>query len=161
MTKPNTSIDLLRMIDPSGGLLSCWSYIGKRWHKAGYGYPKKNQKPILAHRWSYEHHYNVSLTPDIVIRHTCDNPACCNPLHLLSGTQVDNVQDAVKRKRMRYSAVTPFTKKQLIEMKKLRQQGLTQQKISDIYGCSQVTISHWEKKNWQMNPTTKTKVKTF
>jgi transcriptional regulator with XRE-family HTH domain len=46
-------------------------------------------------------------------------------------------------------------------MKKLRQQGLTQQKISDIYGCSQVTISHWEKKNWQMNPTTKTKVKTF
>ena len=78
-------------------------------------------------------------------------------MHLLSGTQVDNVQDAVKRKRMRYSAVTPFTKEQLIEMKKLRQQGLTQQKISDIYGCSQVTISHWEKKNWQMNPTTKTK----
>ena len=47
MTKANTSIELLQMIDPFGGLFSCWNYVGKRWHKDGYGYPKRNQKLIL------------------------------------------------------------------------------------------------------------------
>jgi DNA-binding transcriptional regulator YiaG len=158
MTRPNTSVDLLKMIDPSGGLFSCWPYIGKRWHKAGYGYPKRNQKAILAHRWSYEHHYNVVLTPAVVIRHTCDNPACCNPLHLLPGTQADNVRDAIERNRMRHVSRTLFTQENLNEMKKLRSQGMSQQKIADIYGCSQVTISHWQKKNWKIKSTIKTKL---
>jgi len=148
MTKANTSVDLLGMIDPSGGLSSCWPYVGKRWHKDGYGYPKRNQKPVLAHRWSYEHHYGVSLTPKIVIRHACDNPACCNPLHLLPGTQADNVQDAVKRNRMRCNPKRLFNLEQLNNMKQLRASGMSQQKIADLYGCNQVTISYWEKQGW-------------
>jgi hypothetical protein len=38
-----------------------------------------------------------------VVRHTCDNPPCCNPAHLLSGTQVDNSYDAIHRGRARRS----------------------------------------------------------
>jgi hypothetical protein len=148
MTKANTSIDLLGMIDPSGGLSSCWPYVGKRWHRDGYGYPKRNQKPILAHRWSYEHHYNYCLNPCIVIRHTCDNPACCNPLHLLPGTQADNVQDAINRNRMRRKPRRIFTLEQLNQMKELRTTGMSQQKIADLYQCSQNAISYWEARNW-------------
>lgn len=33
-------------------------------------------------------------------RHTCDNPPCVNPEHLLEGTQADNVADAVARGRV-------------------------------------------------------------
>jgi hypothetical protein len=34
-------------------------------------------------------------------RHTCDIPLCCNPDHIVEGTQADNVQDCVKRHRRR------------------------------------------------------------
>lgn len=36
-----------------------------------------------------------------VVRHTCDNPPCCNPAHLLAGTQADNSYDAIRRGRAR------------------------------------------------------------
>jgi len=144
MTKANTSVDLLGMIDPSGGLYSCWPYIGRRWHRDGYGYPKRNQKGILAHRWSYEHHYDVELTPKTVIRHKCDNPACCNPLHLMPGSQADNINDMHQRKRWKPGrhplTLNEKTVSQIIE---LRRQGLSQDKIASIVGCSQPTVGKY------------------
>lgn len=37
-----------------------------------------------------------------VVRHTCDNRKCINPDHLLSGTQAENIQDAIDRKRFKW-----------------------------------------------------------
>jgi hypothetical protein len=34
-----------------------------------------------------------------MVRHSCDNPPCCNPSHLLEGTQLDNMGDAASRGR--------------------------------------------------------------
>lgn len=34
-----------------------------------------------------------------VVRHTCDNPRCINPHHLVGGTQIDNVRDCKERGR--------------------------------------------------------------
>lgn len=36
---------------------------------------------------------------DLIIRHTCDRPQCCNPAHLLIGTPLDNARDKVERGR--------------------------------------------------------------
>lgn len=33
------------------------------------------------------------------IRHTCDNPRCINPEHLIAGTQADNMRDMDSRGR--------------------------------------------------------------
>ncbi len=39
--------------------------------------------------------------PDgLFVRHTCDNPPCCNPAHLLIGTAADNTHDAIERDRL-------------------------------------------------------------
>jgi hypothetical protein len=35
----------------------------------------------------------------MVIRHKCDNPACCNIEHLEIGTPLDNVNDMIERGR--------------------------------------------------------------
>lgn len=51
---------------------------------------------VLAHRVAFftEHGW----WPEAV-RHTCDTPPCCNPKHLLPGTQADNVKDRDDRER--------------------------------------------------------------
>lgn len=36
----------------------------------------------------------------MVVRHSCDNPACINVEHLLGGTYQDNTQDALDRGRL-------------------------------------------------------------
>jgi len=46
--------------------------------------------------------YGLATGEDItgkVIRHTCDNPLCINPDHLVAGTVKDNVNDMDKRGR--------------------------------------------------------------
>jgi len=52
-----------------------------------------------AHRAAYMLHHRVDLTPEQVVRHRCDNPACANPAHLDIGTHADNVADRVLRGR--------------------------------------------------------------
>lgn len=39
----------------------------------------------------------------LVVRHTCDNPGCCNPDHLLLGTHADNVSDKYERGRANHA----------------------------------------------------------
>lgn len=44
------------------------------------------------------HYLRTGEWPEVV-RHTCDNPRCVNPEHLIGGTQKDNVQDMLDRGR--------------------------------------------------------------
>lgn len=67
----------------------------------GYGRLSINGKMQYAHRVAYCEHNGVSLA-DIkgkMVRHTCDNPPCVNPEHLIIGTALQNVHDMVERKR--------------------------------------------------------------
>lgn len=66
----------------------------------------------LLHRLVYcEAH---AVTPESirgkVVRHTCDNPRCINPEHLIIGTQADNMRDMVERGRQASGSRLPQTK---------------------------------------------------
>jgi hypothetical protein len=76
----------------------CWLWQrGKQ--SGGYGQVKVGKKQCKAHRIAFELFYGVTLTPEINLLHSCDNPPCCNPFHLREGTKKENVQDSIDRKR--------------------------------------------------------------
>ena len=81
----------------------CWEWQGNE-HRQGYGFFKvggRAGKNMLAHRVSYIHFHEAILTPDIKLRHKCDNPSCVHPLHVVEGTQGDNVRDMAQKGRHR------------------------------------------------------------
>jgi len=57
----------------------------------------KIRKTILAHRAAWIVTNGPLPTKQgfhgAVVMHLCDNPACCNPLHLTVGTQKENIRD--------------------------------------------------------------------
>ena len=76
---------------------NCWLWRGAK-DKNGYGMITRNGSTVKAHRVSYEVHWGESLETYHCL-HRCDNPSCVNPNHLFSGTNLDNVQDKVKKGR--------------------------------------------------------------
>jgi hypothetical protein len=76
----------------------CWLWkAGKT--SAGYGAFYVQRRQILAHRLAIELHTGTAVPKGVVVRHKCDNPACVNPSHLVTGSQRDNVHDAITRGR--------------------------------------------------------------
>lgn len=75
----------------------CWEFVGRR-ERFGYGGFTHNKKKMGAHRFSYMV-FHGPIPANLVIRHRCDNPACVNPHHLETGTQLDNIMDRVLRGR--------------------------------------------------------------
>ena len=78
----------------------CWEWQGAT-VAAGYGCVRVHGKLYLNHRVSYEYHHGP-IPEGLIVRHTCDNPPCFNPDHLLVGTHADNARDKVERGRHHY-----------------------------------------------------------
>ena len=60
-----------------------------------------HRRTIKAYQFIYEL-LNGPIQSGLVIRHTCDNPNCVNPNHLLSGTHLDNKTDSTSKMRHAY-----------------------------------------------------------
>lgn len=75
----------------------CWNWKLSKNNK-GYGLARVDGKLMTAHRLSYVVY--VDQIPDgLHVLHTCDNPACCNPIHLFVGTASDNAADRSSKGR--------------------------------------------------------------
>lgn len=70
-------------------------------NKDGYGELHARGRTRRVHRVMLELKLGRKLAAGECVRHTCDNPPCVNPDHLVVGTQRDNVQDAIARGRHR------------------------------------------------------------
>lgn len=84
---------------------SCWVWKNGK-TTAGYGMfmLSKKEGGVYAHRFSYEL-FNGPIKKGHYICHRCDVPSCVNPKHLFSGTQKDNMRDALKKGRYSFGKI--------------------------------------------------------
>lgn len=80
----------------------CWEWNGYC-DNHGYGIINYNGIKEIAPRLAYQLYYNKEFIRNkdtqIFICHTCDNPKCCNHLHLFEGTHHDNYYDMINKRR--------------------------------------------------------------
>ncbi len=75
----------------------CWYWRGYV-APGGYGHCTIARKSHDVHRVAFAVAYG-GVPDGLEVLHTCDNRTCCNPNHLFSGTQKDNVDDMVAKGR--------------------------------------------------------------
>lgn len=121
----------------------CWLWIGAK-HRQGYGNIGIKGKAQLVHRviWEME---NGHIPEGMKVCHKCDITSCCNPDHLFLGSQKDNMKDCrIKgRKTCNVQATrrAKLTFKQVQEIKKLREEGMTRKELELKYNVSQTCIA--------------------
>jgi hypothetical protein len=119
----------------------CWLWRGRS-GSHGYGVISRGNRHIRASRVSYEL-FNGPIPDGLVIRHTCDNPPCVHPRHLITGTGADNTRDMVERDRHHRGTRQPNTHlsdEDVRTMRELYSAGETQRQIAERFDVSRSTV---------------------
>ena len=140
-------------VDRSGGPDACWPWMAYR-TKHGYGMIGLGGKgnPERSHRvaWLLTH---GPIPEGELIRHSCDNPPCCNPAHLSPGTPGDNMADrdaAGRQARGESAGRVKLTEFDVREIRAQRAAGATAPSLASRYGVAIVTIySIQYRKSWR------------
>lgn len=115
----------------------CWEFTGAR-DQRGYGRINVNDQAILAHRVAFDLVVD-DIPSGMFVCHHCDNPACINPDHLFLGTNQDNINDMVSKRRHTYgerNGMAKLTEVQVVEIKQQLTNGVARRKIADTYDVS-------------------------
>ena len=118
----------------------CWNWLGSK-NTCGYGKFAINKTSYMAHRVSWILK-NGDIPEGLFVLHKCDNRPCVNPNHLYVGTQQENSDDKVNRGRSARGTRnhSKLKEAQVLEIRKLLQEGASQAGLSRIYGVSDTTI---------------------
>ncbi len=126
-------------VDKSG---DCWVWTAALL-KTGYGCLRINRKTTRAHRVAYE--LSVGPIPDgALLRHTCDNPRCVKPAHLLLGDKRLNTQDAIERGQHKCGerdSKAKLTNQNVIEIREALARGETGRALARRFGVGESAIS--------------------
>ncbi len=133
----------------------CWPWTALKVNNGSgqeYGHFRYKRKMVRAHRVSF----SITKGPipfGAVIRHTCDNPLCCNPNHLISGTQKENVQDRYDRGRAVHlrgeeHGMAKLTEEKVREIRKRISNGESRRPLAKEFGVSTFGIG-WAVKGWK------------
>jgi len=124
----------------------CWEVSGYQLPRNGYvqismgGVQHPNHEVKVAHRVAYELTYGP-VPEGLVVAHTCDNPRCARPDHLVATTQAENVRDAIRKGRYNTFGIQKLTAAQVLEIRELAARGDTQKSIARRFNISRNTVS--------------------
>lgn len=119
----------------------CWEWLGAK--SAGYGAAAVEGKRKQVHRLSYE--ANIGPIPNgMHVIHTCDNPPCCNPLHLRLGSNKDNMLDKLSKGRQGRTGPKVGYKLSAMSdvIRAYRLAGATYAQLADMLGVSRQSIHY-------------------
>jgi hypothetical protein len=116
---------------------SCWLWIGCK-NKQGYGrfWLGRNEG---AHRASWLL-FVGRIPKNMQVLHRCDNPGCVNPEHLFLGTQKDNVQDMIKKRRGSIGEKHSRAKLSVADVLCIRKCGASPKYLAGLFGVDAATI---------------------
>ena len=135
----NTPTDVFAYVRMQGPD-DCWSWTGAWGGRASDRRPyfQAAGKRRIAYRWVYELVHGP-LPDDLLILHSCDQggypTGCCNPAHMRTGSHDANMKDMTDRQRHGLSHHVVRAIRRLIE------QGETQQAIAERYGLTREAVS--------------------
>ncbi len=112
----------------------CLVYKGCR-DKWGYAQLGIDGKRRQAHRYAWELRRGP-IPAGLKVLHTCDNPPCCNPLHLFLGTDADNLRD----KRMKGRDPKLLKPAQVLEIRALLG-SMPQKEIAERFNVTAGVVS--------------------
>jgi hypothetical protein len=110
----------------------------------GYGVLSVQGKKVKAHRLAATLAYGQPQKNHRAL-HSCDNRPCINPEHLRWGTAKENYQDMIDRNRTNYASgerhgKTKLTNADVLQIRELGKQGVSQTEIAKRYNMSQAGI---------------------
>lgn len=133
---------------------SCWPWQGsiRNVHNENYGNFRWKNPQTGANEVIGAHRISFFLTNGFLsdhARHTCDNPICVRPKHLLDGTHADNMRDRQERGRYAkkpdqcgeandYAVLTDAI---VIEARRLAREGMKRKDIAELFGVEGPTLS--------------------
>lgn len=122
----------------------CWIITSHSTDKNGYAYVRREIRGVIvkkAHRASYMY-YNGDLNADELVRHLCNNPSCVNPNHLAKGSHQDNMNDRKEAGHyIKNHGKRKLTEEKVLEVVRLRKEGLTYKLISEQLDINSSTVS--------------------
>lgn len=140
------------------GVDECWLWLALL-STSGYGKLwVAEQTYVLAHRWSYEN-FIGPIPVGAEMCHSCDTPACVNPLHLFVGTHQENMADSSSKGRQKNTragdkngrAVLSHEQVSQIRLRYVPRRGILTEMARE-YGVSRSAISQVVLgKTWQVD----------
>lgn len=121
----------------------CWLWRAAV-NEHGYGVFRlpDTRRNIKAHRMAWRLFNGIELEKDVALLHSCDNPPCVNPNHLVPGTQSENIADMVAKGRQRGRRNSRvLSSVQFEEIVILAGNGTSHADIANRYGISSSYVS--------------------